>query len=179
MLVRSATDSDFDAIATLTNYFIRETTIHFGTTEATASELREQWHQSRDRYPFFVCEIDGRFAGYCKAYNWRSREAYQWTPECGVYVEDWARRRGVARALYEKLFEIMAKQGFHSVIAGIALPNEASVKLHESIGFETIGVARQAGWKLGKWVDVGFWQRPLTPARLEPPQALLSCPSAV
>lgn len=175
MLVRSVNDSDFEAVATLTNFFIRETTIHFGTTEAAASELREQWHQSRDRYPFLVCEIDGRFAGYCKAYTWRSREAYQWTPECGVYVEDWARRKDVARTLYKSLFEIMTRQGFHSVIAGIALPNEASVKLHESLGFVPAGVVREAGWKMGRWNDVGFWQRMLRTPN-QPPMPLCSMP---
>lgn len=163
MLIRSANETDFEAIAALTNYYIRETTIHFGTVEASADELREQWRPTRDRYPFLVCEIDGRFAGYCKAYTWRSREAYQWTPECGVYVEDWAKRKGVARALYTKLFEVLAAQGFHSVVAGIALPNDASVKLHESLGFVAAGIVRDAGWKCDRWNDVGFWQRILLP----------------
>ncbi|MGH7243664.1 MAG: GNAT family N-acetyltransferase [Phycisphaerales bacterium] len=169
MLIRSAKDSDFDAIAKLTNYFIRETVIHFGATEASGDELRDQWHQSRDRYPFLVCEIDSRFAGYCKAYAWRSREAYQWTPECGIYVEDWAQRRGIARALYTKLFEVLTAQGFHSVVAGIALPNEPSVKLHESMGFVPAGIVRQSGWKLGRWNDVGFWQRLLCSSGQAPP----------
>lgn len=175
MLIRGAQDSDFDAIATLTNYFIRETAIHFGTTESTAAEMRELWKPTRDRYPFLICEIHGRFAGYCKAYAWRSREAYQWTPECGVYVEDWARRRGVARALYTELFQALNACGFHSVVAGIALPNDASVSLHESLGFVPVGVVRDAGWKLGRWNDVGFWQRSLRPA-IEPARPLRSMP---
>jgi len=174
MLIRSAKDSDFEAIAKLTNFFIRETAIHFGTIESSADEMREQWRPTRDRYPFLVCEIDGRFAGYCKAYTWRSREAYQWTPECGVYVEDWARRKGVARALYLRLFEVLAAHGFHSVVAGIALPNDASVKLHESLGFVPAGVVRDAGWKCGKWNDVGFWQRVLAPGSAAVPLKPLS-----
>jgi len=176
MLIRSVKDSDFEAIASLTNYFIRETAIHFGTVEMTAEEMREQWKPTRDRYPFLICEIDGRFAGYCKAYTWRSREAYQWTPECGVYVEDWARRKGVARALYTKLFEVLAAHGFHSVVAGIALPNDASVKLHESLGFVAAGVVHDAGWKCGQWNDVGFWQRFIQPGN-QPPQPLGSIPT--
>ncbi|MBS0191372.1 MAG: N-acetyltransferase family protein [Phycisphaerales bacterium] len=170
MLVRPAREPDFEAIAALTNYFIRETTIHFGTVEQGASELLEQWRTARDRYPFLVAEVDGRFAGYCKAYQWRSREAYQWTPECGVYVEEFARRRGVARALYVQLFDVLARHGFHSVVAGIALPNEPSVRLHESLGFAASGIVRDAGWKLGRWVDVGFWQKLLGPGA--PPKAL-------
>jgi len=163
MLIRSAQDSDFEAIAKLTNYFIRETVIHFGTVEQAAEEMREQWRSTCDRYPFLVCEFDGRFAGYCKAYTWRSREAYTWTPECGVYVEEYARRRGAARALYTRLFEVLTAQGYHSVLAGIALPNEASIRLHESLGFVACGLTRDAGWKLGRWVDVGFWQKMLRP----------------
>ncbi|MBS0188837.1 MAG: N-acetyltransferase [Planctomycetes bacterium] len=169
MLVRPAREIDFEPIAKLTNYFIRETTIHFGTVELSASELREQWQASRDRYPFLVAEVDGRFAGYCKAYQWRSREAYQWTPECGVYVEDFVRRRGVARALYLRLFDVLARQGFHSVVAGIALPNEPSVRLHESLGFAASGTVKDAGWKLGRWVDVGFWQKILAPGAAPKP----------
>lgn len=161
MLIRNATASDFEAVAQLTNYFIRETTIHFGTNEASAQELCDQWEATRDRYPFLVAELNGRFAGYCKASTWRSREAYQWTPECGIYVEDFARRKGVARALYTALFKTLQDRGFHSVVAGIALPNDPSVKLHESLGFVPAGVVRNAGWKFGRWNDVGFWQRML------------------
>ncbi len=171
MLVRPVEERDFEAISKLTNYFIRETTIHFGTVETTADELGAQWQASRHIFPLLVAELDGRFAGFAKAYTWRSRDAYQWTPECGVYVEDFARRKGVARALYGRLFEVMTHQGFHSVIAGIALPNDASVKLHEAMGFTHFGVAKHAGWKHGKWVDVGFWQRPLKSGN-EPPSAL-------
>lgn len=175
MLIRNATASDFGAIAQLTNYFIRETTIHFGTTEVSAQELRDQWQATHDRYPFLVAELDGRFAGYCKAYTWRSREAYQWTPECGVYVEDFARRKGVAKALYTDLFKALKERGFHSVVAGIALPNDPSVKLHESLGFVPAGIVRNAGWKLGRWNDVGFWQRPLQ-SENRPPKPLQSIP---
>lgn len=168
--VRAATGDDFDAIAALTNVFIRGTTIHFGYDPVTPGELRESWDKARSRYPWLVAEVDGRFAGYCKAGVWRDRTAYQWTPECGVYVEPFARRRGVGRALYERLIEVMRRQGFHSIVAGVTLPNEPSVRLHESVGFVHIGTVRRAGWKLETWCDVGFWQRELAPAGHVPAQ---------
>lgn len=171
MIIRAAIETDFSAIAKLTNYFIRETVIHFGTVEATPEELAAQWAQSKETHPFLVAELDGRFAGYAKAYTWRTREAYQWTPECGVYVEDFARRRGVARALYGRLFDELIARGFHSAIAGIALPNEPSVRLHESVGFVPVGIVKHAGWKLGRWSDVGFWQKSLS-ASSNPPAPL-------
>lgn len=161
VLVRGARAEDFDAIAALTNVFIRDTSIHFGYDPVTPDELRSAWTRARERYPWLVAEVGGRFAGYCKAGIWRDRAAYGWTPEAGVYVEEHARRRGVGRALYERLIETLHRQGFHSVVAGITLPNDASVRLHEAVGFVHTGTVRCAGWKLGQWHDVGFWQREL------------------
>lgn len=161
LVVRAARAEDFDAIAALVNVYIRSTAIHFGYEEQTAEELLAMCHKGAARYPWVVAEVDGAFAGYAKAGVWRERAAYQWTPECGVYVEKRFQRLGVGRALYARLFEVMREQGFESVIAGITLPNEASVRLHEAMGFAPAGVVRRAGWKLEKWWDVGFWQKEL------------------
>jgi phosphinothricin acetyltransferase len=183
VLVRAAEAGDFEAIAALTNVFIRETTIHFGYDPVSADELRASWEAARTRYPWLVAEVDGRFAGYCKAGVWRERAAYGWTPECGVYVEPFVRRQGVGRALYERLIDVMRRQGFHSIVAGVTLPNDASVRLHESVGFVHIGTVRRAGWKLGRWSDVGFWQRELAPeghvpGPIAPPEACLPAPAS-
>ncbi|MGH7133609.1 MAG: GNAT family N-acetyltransferase, partial [Phycisphaerales bacterium] len=150
VVVRAARETDFDACAALVNVYIRGTAIHFGIDEQSGAELREMWRKYAGRYPWLIAEVDGVFAGYAKAGVWRERAAYQWTPECGVYVEERFHRLGVARALYGRLFEVMRGQGFESVIAGITLPNEASVRLHESMGFDAAGVVRRAGWKLGR-----------------------------
>lgn len=158
MIVRATIEADFPAIATLTNSFIRSTAIHFGYTEVTARELIEAWRSTCATYPWLTAEVGGAFAGYAKASVWRTREAYRWTAESGIYVEEPCRTRGVGRALYGALIDELRGRGFHSVIGGVTLPNPASVRLHESVGFEFVGRVREAGHKLGGWHDVGFWQ---------------------
>ncbi len=172
MLLRAAEPRDFHPIADLNNLFIATSAIHFSYDPVTPDELEAAWRATRERYPWIVAEIDGRFAGYAKAGTWRDRAAYAWTPESGIYVEDWARRRGVGRALYLRLFDVLRDQGYHSLIGGITLPNEPSVRLHESVGFTQVSLIPRAGWKFNAWHDVGFWQRnlaepgaPATPIR--------------
>lgn len=156
--IRTVRDEDFDAIATLTNYYIVNTPIHFGSDPVTSEELRGSWMKTRERYPFLIAAVDGGFVGYAKAGVWRDRAAYLWTTEVGIYVERGTQGRGVGKALYGTLMDGLRKQGFHSVIGGITLPNEASVGLHEALGFKQVSHVKHAGWKFGKWHDVGFWQ---------------------
>jgi len=158
MLIRTVQDSDFPAIAALTNRYIVGSCVHFGYEPVTAEELQAGWRKNGARYPFIVAEERGVFAGYAKAGAWRERAAYAWTAEVGIYVEPTNHRNGIGRLLYERLFDILREQGYHSVIGGITLPNEASVRLHESMGFEYSGTVKQAGWKLGAWHDVAFYQ---------------------
>lgn len=159
MFIRPVEPGDFAAIAALTNEFIRGTAIHFGYEEVTAEELRRAWEKSRSRYPYFVAVDEaGGLVGYAKAGVWRERAAYQWTAETTVYVAPAMHRRGVGRALYSALIEECRRRGFHSVMGGITLPNEASVRLHESLGFRKIGHHAQVGWKFGRWHDTGLWQ---------------------
>lgn len=166
--VRPVSPGDFEAIATLTNHFIRCTAIHFSTEPVSAEGMRRGWESTRDRYPFLVAESDGVFAGYAKAGVWRERAAYQWTPEAGIYVEESARAKGVGTVLYRALLDELRSRGFRSVVAGITLPNEASVRLHERVGFIKCGHVKDAGYKLGAWHDVGFWQAVLSGAAGEP-----------
>lgn len=162
LIIRPVRDDDFSAIAEITNHYIATTAIHFSTDPVAPEALREVWSQARERYPFVVATDGQTILGYAKAGVWRERAAYQWTPECGVYVRTGLHGRGLGRAMYDRLFRTMAAQGFRSVIAGATLPNEASVRMHESIGFVRLGVTRQAGWKMGQWWDVVFWQKMLS-----------------
>lgn len=134
MLIRAARESDFDAVAAVVNHYIRETAIHFATDPVTPAELREAWWDHREVYLFLVAEVDGRFGGFSKAGTFRERAAYAWTTETTVYVARGMERKGLGKALYERLFAILRGQGFETAIGGIALPNEASVLLHESMG---------------------------------------------
>ena len=184
MKIRAARDADFDAIASITNYYIVTSTIHFAYEPVTRASFHEQWIASRDRYPWLVAEDASAedaapaapgtadasgVIGYAKAGSWRDRAAYDWTTEVAVYVRQGAHRRGVGRALYSELLAALALRGFRSAVAGIVLPNEASIELHLALGFEPVGTFRDAGWKHGRWWDVGFWQKRLATAPDAPP----------
>jgi len=164
MVIRDFEDGDVAPACTLTNHYIEHTPVHFGLHPYTAEEFREMWHAGREKYPWLAAAIDGRFAGYAKAGRWREREAYQFTAEAGLYVESAFHGRGVGKALYAELFKRLAKAGFHTAVAGITLPNEASVRLHEAMGFTKVGVFREVGRKMDAWHDTGWWQRMLEPA---------------
>jgi len=109
-------------------------------------------------YPWLVCDVHGQVAGYAYATRHRVRGAYQWSVDTSVYIAEGYRRRHIGRGLYISLFAILAAQGYFNAFAGIALPNPASVALHEAMRFEPIGVYRRVGYKLDRWHDVGWWQ---------------------
>jgi phosphinothricin acetyltransferase len=119
-----------------------------------------------------VCEVDGDVTGYAYASPHRARAAYRWSVDTSVYVGERWRRSGVGRDLYASLFSVLAAQGFVNAYAGIALPNPASVRLHEAVGFTSIGVYEGVGYKLGRWHDVGWWQRALKPAPETPDEPI-------
>lgn len=120
-------------------------------------------------HAWLVAEHDGRVVGYAYATAFNERPAYRWSTSVSVYVAADARGRGVGRALYKALFERLRGRGFRMACAGITLPNEASVGLHEHLGFELVGVNREIGWKQGAWRDVGWYQLELAPAGEGPP----------
>lgn len=163
-MIRPARDDDFPMIAAITNHYIATTTIHFAYEPVPVAEVAELWQRGRDRYPWLVLEEAGEVLGYAKAGTWRERAAYRWTAETGLYVADAARGRGLGTALYTALLAEVEARGFHSAVAGITLPNAASVKLHVALGFTSVGTVRDAGFKFEHWCDVEFWQKVFSPA---------------
>jgi phosphinothricin acetyltransferase len=121
-------------------------------------EMQNRIGVTIENYPFFVCEENGAIFGYAYATQYKSRCAYKSSAEVSVYVENNLRLRGVGKMLYEKLFKELSKTDVHAIVAGIALPNDASIKLHEKFGFEKVAHFREVGFKLDKWIDVGFWE---------------------
>ncbi len=159
MPFRAATAADFDSIATITNHYIAHTPIHFAYDPATPAELRAAWETNRDTHPYLVLtEGSGEVIGYARAYQWRTRSAYDRTAEVAVYIRHDLLGRGHGKHLYRALIDTCRAKGFHSLIGGIALPNPGSIRLHESLGFVHTGTVREAGWKFNAWHDVGFWQ---------------------
>ena len=167
--IRPAAAADFAALAAITNHYIATTAIHFGYQAVTADELGAAWQAATGRYPWLVADDGGAVIGYAKAGEWRARDAYRWTAEIGVYVAVDRRGAGTGRALYAALIEALTAAGFRSAIGGITLPNPASIALHERLGFTHVGTVRDAGYKLGAWHDVAFYQRRLTEGPTGPP----------
>lgn len=156
--IRLAAESDAGEISAIYALVVRETIISFETEPPSPDEMRQRIVSTLDYLPWLVYERDGKVAGYAYAATHRSRAAYQWCVDVSAYVHVDERRAGVGRALYTSLNAVLALQGYYNAYAGIALPNPASVLLHESIGFTPVGVYRETGYKLGGWHDVGWWQ---------------------
>ncbi|MEE8146140.1 MAG: arsinothricin resistance N-acetyltransferase ArsN1 family B [Longimicrobiales bacterium] len=166
--IRIAAESDAPQIAGIYRSIVTDTAISFEEAPPSADEIARRIGSTLESHPWLVCDRDGRIAGYAYATVFRTRPAYQWSVEVSAYTDREARRSGVARALYTSLFAILGRQGFVSAYAGIALPNEGSVGLHEALGFEPLGVYCNVGFKLGRWHDVGWWQLALCNPRDEP-----------
>ena len=163
MTIRVATLDDAEAVAAIYAPYVRETTISFERVPPDAGEMRERMRHTLARHPWFVCEESGRLLGFAYGAPHRARDAYQWSADVSVYVAQGAYRRGIGRSLYGELLAALARQGLVQAFAGIALPNERSVGLHESLGFTPVGIYRNVGFKLGRWCDVGWWSRQLAP----------------
>lgn len=175
-----ATVDDAEAIQKIYSPFVTETSVSFETIPPSVDEMAQRISTTLQRTPWLVCEQDGRVMGYAYASKHRDRAAYQWSVEVSAYVRPEGRRTGVARALYDRLFEILVLQGFYSAFAGITLPNEASVAFHRAMGFRDIGVFHSIGYKFGQWHDTGWLERPLRPYDQpgEAPTPLSYVPSA-
>lgn len=156
--IRLATAADAKEILAIYAPYIRQTSITFETEVPDLDSFSARILHYLDEWPWLVCLINNRIAGYAYASRYRERVAYQWSVECSVYVHDDFLRAGVARALYSSLFAILKKQGFRNVYAVINLPNDRSVALHESLGFVHFATYEQVGYKLGKWKNVGWWR---------------------
>jgi L-amino acid N-acyltransferase YncA len=135
--------------------------ISFELEPPTVAEMERCIAATLAAFPWLVWEEGGRVAGYVYASRHKERAAYQWSVDVTAYVRADARGTGVGKTMYRALFDELTALGYHQAFAGIALPNAASVALHESLGFEALGVYRNVGFKLGAWRDVGWWQKAL------------------
>jgi len=171
-LIRLATAGDAAAIAAIYAPYVTDTPVSFEERAPDAAEMARRIEGGGSGlYPWLAAELDGRLIGFASSSAFRSRPAYRWTVETGVYLSPEAQGRGLGRALMEHLLALLERQGFAAAVAGITLPNPASVALHEKLGFALCATYRDTGFKLGEWRTVGAWWRDLVP-RLNPPAEL-------
>jgi L-amino acid N-acyltransferase YncA len=159
--IRVATVEDAAGVLAIYRPIVEQTVISFEFEPPTHEEMERRIATTLPNYPWLVCEQDGEILGYVYGSRHSERAAYQWSANVSVYVAAAARRRGIGRALYTSLFELLRLQGIYNVYAGITLPNEGSVGIHEAVGMRPVGVYEQVGFKMGAWHDVGWWQMSL------------------
>lgn len=170
--IRLAQEGDADAIAAIYAPSVDATAASFETVAPDREEMARRMNRTLQALPWLVCDLGGQVAGYAYATRHNERSAYQWSVNTSVYVDARFQRRGVGRGLYLSLFDILRAQGYVNAYAGITLPNAGSVGLHEAMGFETVGVYRNVGFKFGAWHDVGWWQLALKKHEKSPPEPL-------
>ena len=161
-MIRIAEISDAPAIAGIYNHYVANTAISFEEQPVSAEQMAERMLEvSALSLPWLVAEESSKVLGYAYASKWKARSAYRFSVETSVYLQHGATGQGMGSRLYEVLFGTLQERGVHVAIGGIALPNEASISLHEKFGMKKVAHFAQVGFKFGKWVDVGYWQKVL------------------
>jgi phosphinothricin acetyltransferase len=166
VLIRLAGEDDAAALAAIYRPYVEDSRISFEESAPDAAEMARRMRG--DLYPWLLAEDEGRTLGYAASSAFRARPAYRWVVETGLYLAADAQGRGIGRALLSQLLDLLTRQGFVSAVGAIALPNDASVALHEKLGFTHSGTYREVGFKLGEWIDVGLWQKDLAPRSATP-----------
>lgn len=157
-MVRAVQTNDIPTILEIYNHYIATSTVTFEETLLTLDEVETRIAGIQQKYPYLVYEENGEVIGYAYASVFRTRIAYRFSVETSVYVHKDHYKKGVAKQLYKELLIQLKDQGITSAMGGITLPNEASVLLHEKMGFKKVGHFEKVGYKFDQWLDVGFWQ---------------------
>jgi phosphinothricin acetyltransferase len=170
--VRLAAKEDAKEILEIYSPSVLSAAISFETEVPSVEEMQSRIESCLQKFPWIVCTVDEKIAGYVYASKHRERDAYQWSCECSVYTQTNFKGKGIGKELYYLLFQILKLQGFRNVYAGITLPNEASVHLHEKCGFKKFASYENIGNKFAKWHTVGWWKLQINDYDLNPPPPL-------
>lgn len=168
MKIRAATADDAAAITRIYAPYVVASIVSFETQPPDAAEMARRIADGGDLYPWVVACDGDALLGFAYACAFRTRAAYRFTVETTVYVADGAERRGIGTLLYKALLPVLEAQGYAQAIAAITLPNEASVRLHEALGFHQVGTYERVGFKFREWRSVGLWQRELAALSTRP-----------
>ena len=158
MIIRVATTRDAEAICAIYNSYVTGSTITFEEVPVAVEEMQRRMAEVTTTLPWLVSESEGRVVGYAYATKWRVRSAYRFSVETTVYLDEAFCGRGIGRALYSNLIEKLRAAGIHRAIGGVALPNPASIALHEKLGFKKVAHFSEVGFKFGRWIDVAYWE---------------------
>jgi phosphinothricin acetyltransferase len=157
--IRPARANDGESLARIYNHYIRDSIITFEEIEIVAAEMADRVAKiGKLSLPWIVAQSGDEVVGYAYAGLWRERSAYRFAVESTVYLDPSHTGRGIGAQLYRDLLAKLRTTPMHTVIGGIALPNAASVALHERLGFTKVAQFKDVGFKLGRWIDVGYWQ---------------------
>jgi phosphinothricin acetyltransferase len=157
-MIRDCKPGDAGRVAEIYNYYVAKTVVTFDEEPVSVDEIARRIEETTAEYPWLVYEEEGRILGFAYADRWKSRCAYRHSVETTVYLDPDLTGRGLGTRLYKALIDRLKNTSIHSLIGGIALPNDASIALHEKLGFEKIGQFKEVGWKFNRWVDVGYWE---------------------
>ena len=156
-MIRQATTADAKAITEIYNHYILNSTITF-EEETLDQQTMEGRINSSGKMFWWVFEEEEQIVAYAYPSQWKPRSAYRYTVESSVYVAPKHQRRGIGLQLYKHLIQALKEEAFHSVLAGIALPNAQSISFHEKLGFKQVGQLEEGGFKFNQWIDVGYWE---------------------
>ena len=158
--VRAASDHDASAIAAIYAYYVSGTIVTFEDELLSDADMATRIADVQGAgLPWMVAVLDGAVVGYAYATKWRARNGYRFSVETTVYVANRLHGRGIGSALYAILLPTLVERGFHAAIGGIALPNDASIALHEKFGFAKVAHFRETGTKFDRWIDTGYWEK--------------------
>jgi len=158
-IVRVAVAADMEAVARIYNHYVMQTVVTFEEEAVSSLEIYRRIQEVQlSSLPCFVAERGDEIVGYAYASKWKERCAYRFSTEITVYVDPDHTRQGIGSTLYRELLPTLRDHKIHTVIGGIALPNDASIALHEKFGFTKVAHFREVGFKFNRWIDVGYWQ---------------------
>ncbi|MBP6826164.1 MAG: N-acetyltransferase [Saprospiraceae bacterium] len=158
VMLRPVKIQDAQEISEIYNYYILNSVITFEESPVSVEEMGDRIASISSEFPWLVYEQDRQIVGYAYASKWKARSAYRHSAEITVYLKQGQSGKGVGTLLYADLIDRLGNLGFHAIIGGIALPNDASVGLHEKFGFEKVAHFKEVGFKFNQWVDVGYWE---------------------
>ena len=161
-MIRRVVPADAKAISSIYNYYVNNTEISFEEKPVSINEMEKRIRETTAEYPWFVAEKEGSILGYAYTNKYRERSAYRYTAELTIYIKNGEEGKGLGAELMKRVIEETRKKNIHTLISAIAIPNERSVTIHEKFGFEKVGHLKDVGFKLERWIDVGYWELVLT-----------------